>query len=176
MRYLLLLTLFATLISCSKDEFSNIEGSFLTINEDTRELINDGTDPDLRIDRYAEITDGNWYGLSGDVTRIGTEIYDPNNALIANFGNYNIEGDYLAVEFIVPNDFSEGDYVTLNESKLPSGSECLGDFWIQQEVRATSNGNQEITIKDKGNMYELTFSDITFDNGAVISGRVLINK
>ncbi|MBD1263183.1 hypothetical protein HZY62_21530 [Maribacter polysiphoniae] len=180
-KYLLPL-FFITIFACDKTENKEEEsntpsGTYLTINGDTREIVSTG-DSELRITKEI-VQSPQWYDFDEEFKVIQLEIYDPNNALIANFGDYNYR-DYLMIRFAVRNDFSGGSYKTTNDTKnLPAQNESIAVFLGLTQFIKISQIGQTFEIKNDGNKWILEFKDLKYDgddNTATISGRIILNK
>lgn len=167
--------------ACSNDgdeDMSGPKGAFLTINGDTRELVNKTNDPELRITNYITfIPRRNLMNLDQDCYVIGVEIKDPNRALVANFGGYNIPSLYVDVRFFLPVNYKTGEINTQSSEVLTSPNNTWGNFMIHQELLFFTDNNQKINIKDEGNRYVVEFNKVTFGDGkATLSGRFYVNK
>lgn len=181
---LLLPLILITSVSCEKtednkeSEDSNTpSGTYLTINGDTREIVNNG-DSELTITKEI-VQSPEWYDFDEDFKVIQLRIYDPNNALIPNFGDYNYR-DYLIIRFALPNDFSAGTYQTTNDTNnLPAQNESIGVFLGLTQFIKISKVGQPFEIKEDGNKWIVEFENLKYDgddNTATISGRIILNK
>jgi len=183
MKIVKLLTLLLLITSCSTDNDSDSTSSsdtFLTINGDKREIVNDG-DPDLRITKEIK-SNPDWFAnIEGNFKVINLDIYDPNNSLIANFGDYNYE-DYLILRFVVPADFSPGTYTTIgysNDARTLSGNESYSEFLALRAFVKDGQRGQNFTIKSENNKLIIEFNNLKYEgngNIATISGRIVLNN
>ena len=176
-------TLLIFFSSCTTDSLELTQNNttvedFLTINGDTRILLNLNSDPDLRIEKLLiEIPRKNRYDLEENTFNIGVDISDPNKSLIANFGNYNIEKGYLNVRLVLPTNFSAGELVTISERIVPKKGETFVEFGIIDEISFISDSGYKIDIKESISQYVITFNEMKFENGkAILSGKITINK
>ena len=78
------------------DKDSLPQGTFLTINGDTREIIHNG-DSELRIDKEI-LLNPQWYNFKKNFKVVQLFIHDPNNSLIANY-NTPYQQDSLVIFF-----------------------------------------------------------------------------
>ena len=176
---LLFLTVF---ISCSGEDESNTpSGTYLTINGDTREIINNNGDSELRITKEI-LSNPSWFNnISGNFKVINLDIYDPNKSLIANFGDYNY-GSYLILRFVLPTNFSVGTYTTIgwsNNSSPLGNNESFSEFLALTEFVKNIKAGQTYEIKEDGNKWIVEFNNLEFEgdgNTAKISGRIILNK
>lgn len=187
MRKLCLALLALTLLACNEDECEcaeeNIqEGTFLTINDDTREIINDGTDPDLRITKTSSNTgQPDFFNLESVYHLFELRVSDPNQSLTANFGNYNIER-YLTLRFAFPLDFELGTYNTFGRSNQPTSTHISGSISIGDDFWGFTADEYSVQISETGNQYLIEFSGVNFESvssptrTATVSGRLEINK
>lgn len=180
-----LLTLILT--SCNQDECECLEenfqeSTFLTINNDTREIINEGTDPDLRITKSSSNTgQPDFFNIESVYHLFELRISDPNQSLTANFGNYNVER-YLTLRFAFPIDFELGTYKTFGRSNQPTSTHVSGSISIGDDFWGFTSEDYSVKISETDNEYLIEFSDVDFESvssptrTATVSGRLEINK
>lgn len=171
------------IISCSKEDdstSSDISGTYLTINGDTREIVHNG-DSDLRITKEI-VSNPPWFiNIDEDYEVINLDIYDPNKSLIANFGDYNY-GAYLILRFVVPKNFTAGTYNSIpfsNNSTILTGNNSYSEFLALTAFVKDGKGGQTFKIKDENNKWVVEFNDFEYEgdgNTAIISGRLILNK
>ncbi|MDO6801938.1 hypothetical protein Q4595_05720 [Wenyingzhuangia sp. 1_MG-2023] len=181
---LFLLTVF---LSCSEEESNKPSGTYLTINGDTREIINNG-DSDLKIIKETvKNASTSWFRHDGDLWLnpydiISLEISDPNNSLIANFGDFNI--NTLTLRFALPSNFEAGSYTTKGYSNDRISLEPNYSFSQFIKLLNIKTG-QTYEVLEDGNKWIVEFnnleyvSNLEFDTDnttAVISGRIILNK
>jgi hypothetical protein len=172
------LVLLCLITSCSDDDSLSME-NYLTINGDTREIIKND-DPELKITKEI-IPYSNWFNnIEGSSKVINLSIYDQNQSLISNFGDYNY-GNYLMIRFVLPYDFSAGTYTTVGwkMNTTLGQKESFSEFLVLQEFVKNIEGGQKYNIKDGGNKWIVEFNNLKYtgdNNTAVISGRITLNK
>ena len=181
-RGVIIIVLLVTIVACEKNDESGIEGPYLTINGDTRELVNNTGDSEVRIESYLEyIPKHNLMDLDQNSYVIGVEIKDPNKSLINNFGGYNIPSLYLDVRFFLPVNWKSGTIKTQVSKDNILQSNAWGHFMIHQEISMFSEDNQNVKITDDGNRYIVEFKELSFVSNyeksySTISGRFYVMK
>ncbi|MCL7765367.1 hypothetical protein MPF19_18245 [Polaribacter sp. Z014] len=161
------------ILSCSsEDEDNNSSETYLTINGDTREIINNG-DSELKITKEV----ANYTGE----TFIRLLINDPNNSLIANFGGYN-NNNFIGLIFHFPNtlgsSLESGEYPTYCCGGI-GGYRRYTTFSTGEFVFYSNNSKQTFNLKEYKNKWIVEFKDLEYvgeAGEAIISGRIILNK
>ena len=167
LQYSLILVFSVLITSCSSnDELSSPSGTYLTINGDTREIINGG-DSKLSIRKEIFVNTGH-PKIEGDSKVLWLRIYDPNKFLIANFGGYEYNSPYLIIRFALPANFTNGDYTT-TEGNLLGAKQSKSLF----QAKFAAAG-QKFKITTVGGNLAVEFQQLKYSD-AIISGRIVIN-
>ncbi|WP_075342667.1 hypothetical protein [Tenacibaculum agarivorans] len=168
---ILLITIIVS--SCSNDdEENNLPETYLTINGDTREIINNG-DSELKITKRVV---NSTFNLEHSIQLI---IEDPNNSLIANFGGYN--PNRLGIDFTISEDKVEniksGIYPTFIFGGV-GGNKSFSSFDVGNPY-FFNESEQTFNLKINKNRWVVEFKDLEYvgeAGKAIISGRITIDK